>query len=147
MLCVWRDILLLQAQQHHTIERVETGFNLILILVGSMVAQFHNIRQHLIVRCIIEGKLRRLQQLVVEFDEHLQRHLIDLQMAFLTTPLLVHHADKVAKPVYLFLFLLLVIVEAFHILSLDAGQRTVEGPYRILYLPHIQQIFGNILLS
>jgi hypothetical protein len=29
----------------------------------------------------------------------------------------------------------------------DTAQRAVEGTYSILYLPHIQEVFGNVLFS
>ena len=144
---VRRDVFVLKTEEHDTIERVETSLNLIFLLIGPAVAQFYNKRQHLVVFCIVEGEFGGLEELVVQVDEHLHRHLIDLQVSLFATALLVHHPDKVPEPVE-FLFLLFIgIVKPFHPLITNATQRTVERPDGILDLLHIEQIFGNILLS
>ena len=147
MLRVGRDVLMLQAQQHHAIEGIETGLYLVLLLIGTTVAQFHDKREHLVVLCVVERELGRLKQLTVKLDEHLHRHPINLQMTLLTATFLVHHPNQVAIPVDCLFFLFVAIVEAFYPLALDTRQRAVESPDSILDLPHIQQIFGNILFS
>ena len=83
----------------------------------------------------------------MQLDEHLHRHLIDLQMTLFTTTLLVHHPDEIPEPVEFLLLLFVGIIEARHPFITNATQRTVKRPDGILDLPHIKQILGNILFS
>ena len=144
---VGRDILFLQAQQHHSVERVEACLNLVFLLVSTAVAQLYDKRQNLVVGCVVEGEFARLQQLAVQLYQHLHCNLVYLQMSLLTTTFLIHHAYQIAEPVGLLFFLFVGIVESLDILALNALQRAVECSHRVLHLPHIEQIFGNVCLS
>jgi hypothetical protein len=83
----------------------------------------------------------------MQFFQLLQRDFIDLQMAMITTTFRVHHPDEVAKPVGLLVLLFVSIVKMVYILSADTTQRATEGTNGVFYLPHIQQVFGNIAFS
>ena len=117
------------------------------LLIGSVVAQFNDERQHAVVFSSVEGKIVRLQQVGVQFFQLLHHHAVNLQMSAFAQSLAVHHADEVAKPVGLVLFLFVGVLKLVDILLSNACQRTVVGTYDVLHLPHIQQIFGNAFLS
>ena len=147
MCCVGRNVLLLQAQQHHTVQRVKTCLNLVLLLVGTTVAQLYDKGQHFVVSRVVKGEFAALQQLLVQLNQHLHGNLVNLQVSLLAASLLIHHAYQVAKPVGLFLLLFVVVIKALNILALDALQRAVECSHRVFHLPHIQQILGNVGFS
>ena len=67
MLGVLTDFFLLQPQQHGAVERVEARLYLVLVLIISPLAQFHDKGQHTIVFRIVERELGGIQQLQVEF--------------------------------------------------------------------------------
>ena len=58
-------------------------------------------------------------------------------MTILTLALLVHHADEVAKPVYLLVLLFRSEIETLDIILLDNRQRAAVSTDDILNLPHI----------
>mgnify|MGYP006927263127 CR=1 FL=1 len=58
----------------------------------------------------------------MEIAKVLEKHLVDGEMPLLTLSLLVHHANQIAKPVFLLVFLLIGIVETIYILTADTRQ-------------------------
>ena len=146
VLRVGRDFAFLKPQHHRSVERVEAGFDFVLIFVAS-VAQFHDEGQHLIILGRVEREFRAGEQLRVEFGELLHNDLVDLQVSALALALAVHHRHEVAVPVGQFVALFVVIVELGDVFASQARQRTVVGADDVLDLPHIKQIFSDAFLS
>ena len=147
MLCVWADSLVLEAQHHRAVERVEASLDLVAVLVAT-VAQLHDKGQHPVVLRVVEGEARALQQLVVQLVHVLHHNLVDGEVSLLSFTLRVHHRYKVAVPVDHLLPLLVGIVgKARYILVFDARQLTSIRAYDVLHLPHIEHKFGSALLS
>ena len=59
-----------------------------------------------------------LEQTGMKVDDILQEHSVDIEMTILTLALLVHHADEVAKPVYLLVLLFRSEIETLDIILL-----------------------------
>lgn len=58
----------------------------------------------------------------MEIAKVLEQHLVDGEMSLLTLSLLVHHANQIAKPIFLLVFLLIGILETVYILTADTRQ-------------------------
>ena len=108
------------------------------------MAELYDEGQHLIVFGIVEGELRALQQLQVEFGHILQGVLIDLQMSLLALAFLVHHADEVAVPVGHLVFLIVGELELVDVVPAYLSELTTIGTNEVFGLPHIEQILGDV---
>ena len=104
ILCAWCYFFLLQAEHHHSVESIETGFYLVDIFVAT-IAELNDKWQYLIIFSRIEWKLWRLQQLSMKLCKTLYHDFVYLQMSFLAASFLVHHIDEVAPPVNFFVHL------------------------------------------
>ena len=102
-------LALLQTQHHGTIESIETSLYLARFL-ATFVTQLHDERQHLILFCIIERKLRAIQELQMEVGHVLHYDVVYLEMPLLAFAFLVYHSYQVAIPVGEFLALLVRVV-------------------------------------
>ena len=121
---------MLQSQHHHSVKGVETSLYFVLIVVSPALSQFDDERQHLIIFTAVKRIFSALQQLCVELDELLHDYLVNLQMPVLTTPLLVHHPDKIAVPVGHLVLLFVRISELIDIFAAYAPEVAAVSPYQ-----------------
>lgn len=79
-------IFFLQSEHHHAIKGIKAGFNFILLVVCSPLAQLNNKRQNFIILRSIEREFCALQQLCVKLDKLLHYDLFICKCPFWRHP-------------------------------------------------------------
>ena len=137
---------MLQPQKENAVKGIEAGLQFSHRIALRLGPQLYNIGQGLVKGCGIKGFAGRTQQAQMQIGKLYNDVFIDLQMPFLRYSLGTHHIYKALVPIAQLLSLLVryAAIKVYN-LALDAVYIQSAGTYDVFYLPHIEQIFGNIL--
>ena len=139
---------MLQAKQQQAVEEVHAGANVLVVLPGSLRAQFDDVGQYLVIHLPVVGKLVVLQQSLVRLFQLLEQVLVDLKVSTLAQTLTNHHLAAVFVPFFVgSAFAFIGEGEAREVFRLDAVEVQIVGAQNILYLPEIEEMLNTTFLT